>query len=202
MTITRETPVARTRSFHEAGRGGYALPRAASAPVHPGDAMPRPISLMLAVEAALLGGALAVAGPPALTVMAVAIGVAALAGTDGRRLAALSPALLWLVASRLTGRRDLYFPFCMHLAGLLAASAPGTLGAVGQGGAVVAAFLTVRTAQHASRGVLILEAAVAGAILAAAVAMGAVRRARGAGTRADSVIALGAALLALAGLAL
>lgn len=164
--------------------------------------MPRSLPTLLAVEAALLAASFAAAGPPATIPMAIAATATAIRGGRARGLAALAPALLWLLLSRLTGRRDLYFPYCMHLAGCLAACAPGTMPAAAGGGAVVAAFLAVRVAQGATRPVLLLEAVVAAAILALSVAGGTLRRARSGGARASAGIALLAALLALAALAL
>jgi hypothetical protein len=72
------------------------------------------------------------------------------------------------------------------------------VGALG-GGAIVAAFLAIRTAQHASASVLAVESAVAIAILLAVFA------ARGVARRSpttDTLIAVSASLLAYAGLAL
>jgi len=102
------------------------------------------------------------------------------------------PALGWLVAFRITGNRELFFPFAMalavHLAGEFflarpragrranrgdeAASRPaGRWPAVAAGSLIVAGFLGIRWLQSATGRVLAVEAAVAVAILAAAVAL-------------------------------
>lgn len=164
--------------------------------------MPRSLTSLLVIEAALLAASFTAGGAPATITMAVAATAVALFGGDARGLAALAPALLWLLLSRLTDRRELYFPFCMHLAGHVAALPPTAPPGAAAGSAVVIAFLAVRMAQGATRPVLIVETAVAAAILAVSVGAGSTRRASGGGPSVTAAIAVLASLLALAGLSL
>jgi len=183
--------------------------------------MPVPRLAFLLVEGLLLAVAAAVGGPfwtLPLAVAATGVGFVDLRATA---IAALLPAFGWLAASHLTGDRELFFPYCMHLAGQVAATgwapsrgdggradagtgriggrAMGVLGAI----AVVATFLGIRVAQRATPRVLLVEAAAAAAILVATAVTLRVR----AGVRAESgfpglVVAAGAALLAYAALGL
>lgn len=127
----------------------------------------------IAVELALLGVA-HVAGGPAWAAVAAAACLAHVAiDLRGGTLASTLPALAWLAASRLTGNRELFFPYSMLLATTaLLAAAPSrkALGLLASGG-VVAAFLAARVVQHASARVLAVEIAAAVAVLAAAFAI-------------------------------
>jgi hypothetical protein len=92
-------------------------------------------------------------------------------------IAVLLPAVAWAVAHRLTGNRELFFPYAMALAteaaGRCAGRLPGRprLAAALGGALMVAAFLGVRLAQAAGGQVLAVEAAVAAVILAGVAAV-------------------------------
>lgn len=154
----------------------------------------------VAVELALLAAA-HLWGGPAWMVPAVIACVAQVAA-DFRTLSltALLPSLGWLAASRLTGNRELYFPFAMYLAGAVAVLPwrGGLRPAAGWGGAVVAAFLVVRVLQGATLRVLAVETAAAVVVLGLALAA---RRAGGTVT-GRAAVAAAASLLAYACLAL
>lgn len=171
---------------------------------------PRHLRFLLA-EGALLAAAAAAGGAPAIAVAAVALVAIACSDLRPAAVAGAAPAVLWLLAARGTGNRELFFPYAMQLAthalALAAAAAAGGAegsrrGAAGRGalagGAVVAAFLGVRAMQQATPRVLGVEAAVAGAILALALAAALAT----AGRSAAPLIGAGGALAALAGLAL
>jgi hypothetical protein len=125
----------------------------------------------LIVELAFLAAAHIFGGPP-WTLLAM-IALLAQIATDLRLgpLALLVPSLAWLALHRVTGDRELFFPFAMYLATFVAllAAARGTWRGLLAGGIVVAAFLAIRWLQDASPRVLAVEAAVALVILAVAV---------------------------------
>lgn len=82
------------------------------------------------------------------------------------------PSLIWLVLFRVTGNRELFFPYTMFLATGVAVRAVERspwLGMLG-GGAVVTAFMILRILQNATSRVLAVELVIAAAILAVAVA--------------------------------
>ncbi|NCY02704.1 MAG: hypothetical protein EBX36_07270 [Planctomycetia bacterium] len=131
------------------------------------------VAEMLLLAATLAGG------PPWTAIAMVALvgllGVEATAtpfrGFRTTAIAPLVPGLLWLVAFRVTGNRELFFPYCMHLAcGLATAGGGTTRGPALAGTATVAAFLVVRILQHATARVLAVEAAVAAVILGTVIA--------------------------------
>jgi hypothetical protein len=133
-----------------------------------------PIGLLL-VEAAFLAAAHLAGGPPWTVVAALAFAVLGLgSGRDPDRqrelLGLILPALGWLAAFRLTGNRELFFPFAMYLAAhaALTGARRGVPGAFAGGGLVVAAFLVIRVLQAATPRVLAVETAAAGVILTAA----------------------------------
>jgi hypothetical protein len=125
----------------------------------------------IAIELAMLAAAHALGGP-AWTALAVIACVAhAWGGLRPDRLAPLAPALVWAVAARATGNRELYFPFAMHLAAATAAVPPVSqpLACLAAGGTVATAFLAIRWRQDATPRVLAIEAAAAALVLIAAV---------------------------------
>lgn len=132
---------------------------------------PAAAACFLVIELVFLAVTHVYGGPP-WTVLAMIALIAQIA-TDFRLgpLALLMPSLAWLALHRVTGDRELYFPFAMYLAafvGLLASARGPWRGFLG-GGIVVAAFLAIRRLQDASPRVLAVEAAVACVILAVAV---------------------------------
>lgn len=166
--------------------------------------MPSPraaTALFIAAEILLLAAAQSLGGWPWTVIAAAAIG--GLCGAELRpgTLALLLPGFAWLVLFRVTGNRELFFPFTMHLAGVvvlvLGRRAPwlGT----SAGGGIVALFLAIRASQQAGATVLGVEFAVAGTILAVVVAV--LPLARGRISREAAVVGL-SSLLAYAGLAL
>ena len=131
-----------------------------------------PIGLLL-LEVAFLAATHVAGGPPWTVVAALAFAVFGLGSggePDRRRelLWLILPALGWLAAFRLTGNRELFFPFAMYLAAhaALTGARRGVRGASVGGGLVVAAFLVIRVLQAATPRVLAVETAAAGVILA------------------------------------
>ena len=125
----------------------------------------------------------------------------AFAGMQPGRLAVLYPGLAWLAASRLTGNRELFFPYAMVLAAAVAVLLPRHRfypAAIG-GGVLVAAFLAIRIYQGAGGRVLAVESAAAVAILGIALAT---RSWTAEGVLARAWIPLAASLVAFACLAL
>ena len=163
----------------------------------------------IAVELLFLAAAHVYGGPPWVAIGVLAFLGQAAAGTRIASLATLVPALAWLALARVTGDRELFFPYCMHLASHVAvALAPRSLRvAAAGGGLLVAAFLAIRVLQRAGPRVLAVETVVALAILAMVlVAAAQVRRRAAAGGglqgAANAAIVVAASLLAYAGLAL
>jgi hypothetical protein len=79
------------------------------------------------------------------------------------------PSLIWLVLFRVTGNRELFFPYTMFLATGVAVRAVERspwLGMLG-GGAVVTAFMVIRVLQNATTRVLAVELVIAAAIAGA-----------------------------------
>jgi hypothetical protein len=179
-----------------------------------------PTTVFIAAELALLAAAHLLGGPPWVAIGVLAVVGQVMADFDPRRLMGFVPALGWLAAFRITDNRELFFPFAMalavHIAGEFflarpragrrahrgdeaARSPAGPWPAVAAGSLIVAAFLGIRLLQSATVRVLAVEAAVAAAILAAAVALlpWAARR-----PAAVWAITAAASLAAYAGLAL
>lgn len=132
-----------------------------------------------------------------------AAAIAALAAIDLRpvALALVAPSLVWLACFRLTGNRELFFPFTIHLASLVAlrlGRGKPWLGVAG-GGLIGGLFLAIRAAQQASAKVLGVECVVAVLILTLVLATLPVTRERSA--LGGGVVVL-ASLLAYASLAL
>lgn len=140
-------------------------------------------------------------GGPAWTVLGV-IACVWHVGGDLRpaALAPLLPALAWAIAATLTGNRELFFPFAMHLAAATATVPPASprLRSLAAGGVIVTAFLMIRWLQAATPRVLAVETAAAVVVLVAAV----VARQRFADAAGRWWIPAAASLLALACLAL
>ena len=109
--------------------------------------------------------------------------------------------LAWLAAFRLTGNRELFFPYAMYLATAVAVLLPRhrfRSGAAG-GAALVATFLGIRILQGAGGRVLAVESAAAVAILGIALAT---RPWTGEGLLARAWVPLACSLLAFACLSL
>jgi len=148
-----------------------ATPRdSASPPVaHPAPESPVAALLVILVELVLLAVAQFGGGTPWTVLVALALVAESAGGLTVRGLTRMGCGLVWIAAFRMTGNRELFFPFAMYLAahvGLGVAKRGPWLGVLGSG-LVVAAFLAFRIAQGATRGVLAVEAAVAVAILVA-----------------------------------
>lgn len=121
-------------------------------------------------EIVFLAVAHACGGPPWTIVAMVAFIALAFSGPWVSTLALLAPGLLWLALFQFTGNRELFFPYAMHLAAVVACRVGGGPGRrLAGGGVVIAAFLAIRVAQQATPLVLAVELAVAAAILAATV---------------------------------
>ena len=168
------------------------------------DQAPRPglpLAGFIAVELAYLAIAHIWGGPPWTVVGMLAFVAPLVTGLRRASLVLLVPSLAWLVLFRVTGNRELFFPFAMYVAAFLSvslAARDARLGAAG-GGFVVIVFLAIRVLQRATVPVLAVECVVAVAILAAVVAARATLRRQPA---SDAAIVAGASLAAYAGLAL
>ena len=178
--------------------------------------MPDSRLAFLFVEGLLLAATATVGGP--FWTLPLAVAATAIGFVDLRpaAVASLLPAFGWLAASLVTGNRELFFPYCMHLAGQVAASQGATsrgvvrseravarAGGVPGAIAVVATFLAIRVVQHATPRVLLVEAAAAAAILVAtALASGLQARLSSESRLGGLLVAAGAAALAYAALAL
>lgn len=132
-----------------------------------------PIRLLL-LEAAFLAVAHVAGGPPWTVVAAIAFAVLGVFGRrqDGRwqePVWLILPSLGWLAAFRLTGDRELFFPFTMYLAAhaALTVGGRGLIPASAAGGLIVLVFLVIRVLQAATPRVLAVETVAAVAILAA-----------------------------------
>lgn len=144
-------------------------------------------------------------GPPWTLVAMTAFLALAFSGARLATLALMAPALLWLVLFRVTGNRELFFPYAMHLAAVVACRIHGgRIAGLAGGIGVVTAFLAIRVAQRATPRVLAVELAVALVILAATiVAVTAATRSRpSASAGLEAAIVVAAGLAAYAGLAI
>ena len=93
-------------------------------------------------------------------------------GIRAESLLLVVPSLIWLALFRVTGNRELFFPYTMFMAtGVAVRAVERTpwLGMLG-GGAVVTAFMILRILQNATSRVLAVELVIAAAILVCAVA--------------------------------
>jgi hypothetical protein len=157
--------------------------------------------VFIAVELAFLAAAHAWGGPPWVIVGVLVFAAQIVAGMRLESLPMLVAALGWLAAFHVTGDREYFFPYCMHLASQACVCLAGRGGrvAAAAGGLVVAAFLAIRVVQGAGGRVLAVETAVAGVVMAAVIAA-VVRLPRR--PAADAAIVVAAAIVACAGLAL
>lgn len=127
--------------------------------------MPQPgftlASLLLLAAVQLLGG------PPWAALYAIAIVSVVFTDCRTSSLALIASSMAWVVLSRLTANRQLFFPFTMSLASIVFVQLcdrtfwRGVFGGI----AVLAAFFFVRIQQHASARVLFIEFIVATSIL-------------------------------------
>lgn len=154
----------------------------------------------IVVELAFLAVAHVLGGPAWTVLGAIACVGQAVGGLRPAALATVAPALLWAIAAKATGNRELYFPFAMHLAAATAAVPPAgrPLTSLAAGAAIGVAFLAIRWLQDATPRVLAVETAAAMVVLVAAVAA----RNQCADAASRWWIPAAAALLALACLAL
>ena len=155
----------------------------------------------LVVEILFLAAAQGVGGWPWTAIGGAAIGALAVADFRPASLAMVVPGLVWLVLFQATGNRELFFPFTIYLASLLALrlGARSTWQGVTAGGLIVVLFLAIRAAQLASVKVLGVELAVAGLILAVVVGMFPISRGK---IAVEAAVVGLASLLAYASLAL
>jgi hypothetical protein len=159
------------------------------------------LAVFLVGEVALLLVAQAVGGAPWTLVALVAVVTLSLSGPAVESLACAASALIWLGVFHVTGDREFFFPYSMHLAAaaICRGGDRGATAAIVAGTAVAAAFLGVRVCQQASAQVLAVECAVVAAIVGGAVLL----RGRLPRTRAnEAAIIAAAAVAAYAGLAL
>lgn len=159
--------------------------------------------LVIGAELAILAVAQVLGGPPWTVLAALALVAESIGGLGVPGLVRLAAGLVWVVAFRTTGNRELFFPYAMYLAahaGLHLAARDLRLGIAGSL-LLVAAFLAFRVAQGATRGVLAVELAVAAAIV---VGLFVVRRIVPAERQLarDTMLAVAASIAACAGLAL
>jgi len=160
----------------------------------------RSVAFLLA-EAAFLAVAHIFGGPTWTILGGLAFFGRIVSGSRQPPLAVLPAALLWLAASRVTGSREYFFPYSMHLAACVAVALCqrntwlGGLGGLG----IVVAFMVARVLQQATPRVLLVEGAVAGLILGTVVFAATKFRGRSA---ASTAIVAAATALACAGLAL
>ena len=158
----------------------------------------------IVIELLFLGATQVLGGTPWTVIGVLGFLAVAFSKTRDSSLVLLVPGLLWLVLSRLTGNRELYFPYTISLAALAAtelSSKREWLGLAGAAG-VVAAFMAIRTMQNATARVLLVELAIAVAImLVVFAAIHLSRRRVGRQFAIDAAIVATASLLGYAGLA-
>jgi hypothetical protein len=145
------------------------------------------VSLLLLATAQLVGGP----AWAALCAIALAAQIFAVRRTSSLTLIACS--LSWMILSRLTGNRQLFFPYTMSLATVVFFQLcdqnvwRGVFGAI----TMLAAFFVVRIQQHASAHVLFIEFLAAASILAfAMIAHGLSRQNLGSRIVITSLVAL------------
>lgn len=159
------------------------------------------IAIFVALEILFLAATQSWGGWPWTAIGATAIAALAVVDLRPASLAMVAPCLVWLALFWATGNRELYFPFTMHLASLVALR----LGrgerwqGVAGGGLVGGLFLAIRASQQATAKVLGVECVVAALILAVVLAMLPVSRGRNA---VEGGVVVLASLLAYASLAL
>jgi len=140
-------------------------------------------------------------GWPWTAINATAIGVLAAVDLRPAALAMAAPSLVWLALFQATGNRELFFPFTIHLASLVALrlGRENLWGGMAGGGLIGGLFLAIRASQQASPKVLGVECVVAALILAVVLATLPLSREKNA---AQGGVVVLASLLAYASLAL
>jgi hypothetical protein len=131
------------------------------------------IATFIALEILFLAAAQVWGGWPWTAIGAAAIALLAAVDLRPSALALVGPSLVWLAFFRATGNRELFFPFTIHLASLVAlrlGRGKPWQGATG-GGLIGGLFLAIRAAQQASAKVLGVECVVAVLILKLVLAM-------------------------------
>jgi len=119
-------------------------------------------------ELLLLFAALVLGGQPWVVLLVMTLVAQSFTDLRVKSLALVAPSLIWVALFRVTGNRELFFPYSMYLAAhvsLLFCSRKYWLGSLG-GTLVVTAFLAVRFLQDATLRVLAVEFGVAVGILA------------------------------------
>lgn len=174
---------------------------------------PGSITTFIALEILFLAATQIWGGWPWTAISATAIGVLAVVDLRPASLAMVAPSLVWLALFRSTGNRELFFPFTIHLASLVALrlGRENLWRGMASGGLIGGLFLVIRALQQASVKVLGVESVVTALILGLVVATLPVIRRRdavvvgegvvGGGVVGGGVVAL-ASLLAYASLAL
>jgi len=115
----------------------------------------------------LLAAVQLLGGPPWAALYAIALVPVVFTDCRTSSLALIASSMTWVVLSRLTANRQLFFPFTMSLASIVFVQLcernfwRGVFGGI----SVLAAFFVVRTQQHASPRVLFIEFIVATSIL-------------------------------------
>ena len=115
----------------------------------------------------LVGGVFVIGGLPWAVVLVVTLTLRYFTESNSQSLVLCFPCLFWLALSKITGFRELFFPYCICLATYLALSISdrsywrGVLG----GSTLVTSFISIRFLQQATTRVLALEIAVAEIIL-------------------------------------
>jgi hypothetical protein len=157
--------------------------------------------LFFVLEMLFLAAAHWLGGPPWTALGAVAVVVQAVVRPDASRLLLLVPAVVWLGLFRVTGNRELFFPYAMALTAFVILPLAARAAWQGRlaGGLLVGAFLAIRIAQQAGGRVLAVELAVAAVILGLVLAAGS--RMHGHWPR-QAALVTAASLAAYAGLAL
>ena len=153
------------------------------------------------LEMLFLAAAHWLGGRPWTALGAVAVVVQAVVSPQASRLIVLLPAVAWLGLFRITGNRELFFPYAMALTAFVILPMASRAAWQGwlSGGLMVGAFLAIRLAQQASGRVLAVELAVASVILV--LILVAASRVQGRLPRQAALVAA-ASLAAYAGLAL
>jgi hypothetical protein len=165
----------------------------------------------IALEILCLAATQGWGGWPWTAIGATAIGMLAVVDLRPASLAMVVPSLVWLALFRATGNRELFFPFTIHLASLVALclGRENLWRGMAGGGLIGSMFLVIRALQQASVKVLGVESVVTALILGLVVATLPAIRGRdavggglvGGGVVGGGVVVL-ASLLAYASLAL
>jgi hypothetical protein len=107
-------------------------------------------------------------GHPWTIVISIALACLGFTSINIKRFGLIGFSLIWLVISRLTGQRELFFPFTMFLATYVAIFLSDRHFLMGWSGGVfvVGCFIAIRYEQYATFRVLVVELIVATAIVA------------------------------------